>query len=202
MDGARGDSRLDLFCRTRRCLRCEAALAGTGGGAIGPRAALRTCAGNGPGRATPSPAAPAPGPNASGPARASLLAANRGMYCHWVKQFILFDGKRHPRELGTAEVEQFLTHLAVRGQVSASTQNQALNALLFLYKQVLEIIDLGRFEAVRARRPKRLPVVLAPEEVAAVLQHVQGAEGVFRLMARLLYGCGLRLMECCALRVK
>jgi integron integrase len=122
-------------------------------------------------------------------------------YCHWVKQFILFHGKRHPRELGAAQVEQFLTHLAVRGRASASTQNQALNALVFLYKQVVEI-DLGRLEAVRARRPKRLPVVLAPEEGAAVLQHVQGAEGVFRLMARLLYGCGLRLMECCALRVK
>ena len=123
-------------------------------------------------------------------------------YCgHWVKQFILFQGKRHPRELCAAEVEQFLTHLAVHGRVSASTQNQALNALVFLYKHVLEI-DLGRFEAVRARRPKRLPAVLAPEEVATVLQQVQGAEGVFRLMARLLYGCGLRLMECCALRVK
>jgi integron integrase len=122
-------------------------------------------------------------------------------YCHWVKQFILFHGKRHPRELCAAEVEQFLTHLAVHGRVSASTQNQALNALVFLYKHVLEI-DLGRFEAVRARRPKRLPAVLAPEEVATVLQQVQGAEGVFRLMARLLYGCGLRLMECCALRVK
>jgi integron integrase len=103
--------------------------------------------------------------------------------------------------LGTAEVEQFLTHLAVNGRVSASTQNQALNALVFLYQQVLEI-DLGHFEAVRARRPKRLPVVLAPEEVAAVLGQVQGAEGLFGLMARLLYGCGLRLMECCRLRVK
>lgn len=122
-------------------------------------------------------------------------------YCHWVKRFILYHGKRHPRELGAAEVEQFLTHLAVHGRVSASTQNQALNGLVFLYKHVLEV-DLGRFEAVRARRPKRLPVVLAPEEVASVLQQAQGAQGVFRLMARLLYGCGLRLMECCALRVK
>jgi hypothetical protein len=95
-------------------------------------------------------------------------------YLHWVRQFILFHGKRHPRELGAAEVEQFLTHLAVQGHVSASTQNQALNALVFLYKQVLEI-DLGPFEAVRARRAKRLPVVLAPEEVAAVLEQVQGA---------------------------
>lgn len=122
-------------------------------------------------------------------------------YLHWARQFILFHGKRHPRDLGAAEVEQFLTHLAVKGHVSASTQNQALNALVFLYQQVLEI-DLGRFEAVRARRPKRLPVVLAQDEVAAVLARVEGGEGTFRLMARLLYGCGLRLMECCALRVK
>lgn len=98
--------------------------------------------------------------------------------------------------MGAVEIEQFLTHLAVDGRVSASTQNQALNALVFLYVQVLEM-DLGRFEAVRARRPKRLPVVLAPEEVARVLQRVEGAVGLFRLMARLLYGCGLRLMECC-----
>ena len=122
-------------------------------------------------------------------------------YLHWARQFILFHGKRHPREMGAAEVEQFLTHLAVKGRVSASTQNQALNALVFLYQQVLEI-DLGRFDAVRARRPKRLPVVLSPEEVAAVLERVERGEGVFRLMARLLYGCGLRLMECCRLRVK
>ncbi len=114
-------------------------------------------------------------------------------YLHWVRQFILFHGKRHPRELGAAEVEQFLTHLAVQGRVSASTQNQALNALVFLYQQVLEI-DLGRFEAVRARRPKRLPVVLSPDEVTAVLAHVVGGEGAFGLMARLLYGCGLRLL--------
>ena len=122
-------------------------------------------------------------------------------YLHWARQFILFHGKRHPRELGAAEVEQFLTHLAVHGRVSASTQNQALNALVFLYQQVLEI-DLGRFEAVRAHRPKRLPVVLSPDEVAAVLAHVVGGDGAFGLMARLLYGCGLRLLECCRLRIK
>ncbi len=103
--------------------------------------------------------------------------------------------------MGAAEVEQFLTHLAVEGHVSPSTQNQALNAVVFLYAQMLEI-DLGRFDAVRARRGKRLPVVLSPEEVAAVLERIEGGEGVFRLMARLLYGCGLRLMECCQLRVK
>jgi integron integrase len=103
--------------------------------------------------------------------------------------------------MGSAEVTQFLTDLAVHGQVSASTQNQALNAIVFLYKQVLEI-DLGRFDAVRANRPKRIPVVLTGQEVAAVLERIDGADGVFRLMARLLYGSGLRLAECCQLRVK
>jgi integron integrase len=122
-------------------------------------------------------------------------------YVKWVARFIRFHRLRHPRDMGTAEVEQFLTHLAVAGRVSASTQNQALNALVFLYQQVLEI-NLGRLDAVRARRPKRLPVVLAPEEVLAVLQRVDGCGGVFQLMARLLYGCGLRLLECCQLRVK
>jgi len=122
-------------------------------------------------------------------------------YLGWALRFILFHKKRHPCDMGAAEVEQFLTDLAVNGHVSASTQNQALNALLFLYQQVLEI-DLGRLDAVRARRPKRLPVVLAAEEVAAVLQHVKGGGGVFQLMARLLYGSGLRLLECCQLRVK
>jgi site-specific recombinase XerD len=112
-------------------------------------------------------------------------------YVAWIVRFILFHNKRHPRDMGAAEVEQFLTHLAVDGHVSASTQNQALNALVFLYQQVLEI-DLGRFDAVRARRPKRLPVVLAAEQVAAVLPQVKGANGMFHLMARLLYGCGLR----------
>ncbi len=122
-------------------------------------------------------------------------------YLFWVRRFILFHGKRHPREMGAAEVAQFLTHLAVDGHVSASTQNQALNALVFLYRQVLEI-DLGKLDAVRARRGTRLPVVLAPAEVAAVLARVEGGDGVFALMARLLYGSGLRLMECCQLRVK
>ena len=122
-------------------------------------------------------------------------------YIHWARHFILFHGKRHPRDMGAAEVAQFLTHLAVNGRVSASTQNQALNALVFLYTQVLEI-DLGKLDAVRARRGTRLPVVLAPPEVAAVLAKVEGADGVFALMARLLYGCGLRLMECCQLRVQ
>ena len=122
-------------------------------------------------------------------------------YVQWIVRFIRFHNQRHPRDMGAAEVAQFLSDLAVHGRVAASTQNQALNALVFLYKQVLEI-DLGRFETVRARRPKRLPVVLTAEEVAAVLERTDGGEGVFRLMARLLYGSGLRLVECCRLRVK
>lgn len=122
-------------------------------------------------------------------------------YVHWSKRFILFHKKRHPRAMGAAEVEQFLTHLAVSERVSASTQNQALNALLFFYAQVLEM-DIGRLEAVRARRGRRLPVVLSPEEVARVLPHVRGAAGLFRVMGKLLYGCGLRVTECCSLRVK
>ena len=121
-------------------------------------------------------------------------------YVQWARRFILFHHKRHPRTMGAAEVEQFLTHLAVEGRVSASSQNQALNALVFLYAQVLEM-DLGRFDAVRARRGKRLPVVLTPEEIRLVLGHIHGAEGLFQLMARLLYGCGLRVSECCGLRV-
>jgi integron integrase len=121
-------------------------------------------------------------------------------YVSWARRFILFHHKRHPRSMTAAEVEQFLTHLAVQGDISASSQNQALNALAFLFGQVLGM-NLGRLDAVRARRGKRLPVVLTPEEVRLVLDHVSGADGVFRLMARLLYGCGLRVAECCSLRV-
>ena len=121
-------------------------------------------------------------------------------YVQWATRFILFHDKRHPRTMRTAEVEHFLTHLATDAHVAASTQNQALDALVFLYSRVLDI-DLGRIDALRARRGKRLPVVLAPEEVGRVLACVQGADGAFRLMAQLLYGAGLRLMECCRLRV-
>jgi integron integrase len=122
-------------------------------------------------------------------------------YVHWARRFILFHQKRHPRTMNAPEVEQFLTHLAAVEHVSASTQNQALNALVFFYTHVLEI-ELGRLDAVRARRGQRLPVVLAPEEVAATLERVVGATGLFRTMARVLYGCGLRVSECCSLRVR
>jgi integron integrase len=120
-------------------------------------------------------------------------------YCHWVKRFIFFHHVRHPAEMAEPEVNAFLTHLATKGKVSASTQNQALSALLFLYRHVLgrEVGDLG--EVIRARRPKRLPVVMTREEVRALLSHLQGDKW---LMASLMYGAGLRLMECLRLRVQ
>ncbi len=120
-------------------------------------------------------------------------------YVFWIRRYVLFHGKRHPAELGGAEVTRFLSHLAVAARVSASTQNQALSALLFLYRRVLHI-DLPWLEGlVRAKRPARLPVVLSRDEVAAVLAHL---DGVRWLVAALLYGAGLRLLECLQLRVK
>jgi integron integrase len=121
-------------------------------------------------------------------------------YVMWATRYIRFHELRHPNTMGPAEIEQFLTHLAVRGHVSASTQTQALCALLFLYQDVMGI-ELPRLDAVRARRPRRLPVVLSPVEVRQVLEAVDGANGAFRLMAGLLYGAGLRRLECCRLRV-
>ncbi len=120
-------------------------------------------------------------------------------YVDWIKRFILFHGKQHPSSLGAAEVEAFLTHLAVVGRVAASTQNQAKSALLFLYKEVLGQ-DLPWLENVeQAKVPKRLPVVLTPAESQAVLARLSGT---YWLMGSLLYGTGMRLMECVRLRVK
>jgi integron integrase len=120
-------------------------------------------------------------------------------YVHWIKRYIFFHGKRHPAEMGAAEVTAFLTSLAVDGRVAASTQNQALCALLFLYRDILEV-DLPWLDGiVRAKRPVRLPIVLTREEVRAVLERLEGAP---RLMACLLYGAGLRVLECCRLRVQ
>jgi site-specific recombinase XerD len=120
-------------------------------------------------------------------------------YVDWVRRFVLFHGKRHPRELGAAEVESFLTDLAVRRRVSPSTQNQAKSAILFLYREIIdaELPWLGG--VVAARTPRRLPVVLTVEEVEAVLGRMRGTSG---LIAKLLYGSGLRIMECLRLRVK
>ena len=120
-------------------------------------------------------------------------------YVHWIKRFIFFHNKRHPIEMGEPEVARFLSSLASDGHVSASTQNQAFNALLFLYKEVLGK-KIGLIDGVvRAKSPQRLPVVLTKEEVKKVIDHMNGLP---RLMAFLLYGGGLRLMECCHLRVK
>ncbi len=120
-------------------------------------------------------------------------------YIAWIRRYILFHGKRHPAEMGAAEITQFLTSLAVQRNVAASTQNQALSALLFLYREVLgqEVPWLDGI--VHAKRPRRLPVVLTREEVRAVLGQLNG---VPRLMALLLYGAGLRVLECARLRVK
>jgi integron integrase len=120
-------------------------------------------------------------------------------YVNWIKRFIFYHGIRHPGELGADEVRAFLSHIAVRRHVSSSTQNQALNALVFLYKRVL-LRDLGPISGVeRAKRPVRLPVVLTRHEVADLLEHMSG---VPQLACRLLYGAGLRLLECLTLRVK
>ena len=120
-------------------------------------------------------------------------------YLGWIRRFVLANGKRHPRDLGAQEIEMFLTDLAVRGNVAASTQNQALSALLFLYREVLGL-DLPWMEGVtRAKRPQRLPVVLSRAEVERLLTMI---DGEVWLMAALLYGTGMRLMECMRLRVK
>jgi integron integrase len=121
-------------------------------------------------------------------------------YAGWAERFIRFHGLRHPNTMGAAEIELFLTDLAANGHVSPSTQNQAFHALLFLYQQVLGV-ELPRLDPLRARRPKRLPGVLSPEEVGRFLAAVEGNDGLYRLMARLLYGTGLRRQECCQLRV-
>jgi integron integrase len=120
-------------------------------------------------------------------------------YVQTIRRFILYHHKRHPRDMGVDEIRQYLSHLATDGNVAASTQNVALCALLFLYRQVLEI-DLPLIENVeRAKRPKRVPVVFTPGEVRRVLANIHGTH---LMMASLLYGAGLRLMECVRLRVK
>jgi integron integrase len=119
-------------------------------------------------------------------------------YLDWVKRYIIFHGKRHPAEMGAPEIQAFLIHLATQRQVSASTQNQALSAILFLYREVLQ----QKVEPVllsSAKRPERLPTVLTHDEVLRLLASLSG---VYKLMAQILYGSGLRLMECVRLRIK
>jgi integron integrase len=119
-------------------------------------------------------------------------------YVRWVKRYIFFHGKRHPAELEGPEVERFLSHLAVQRHVSASTQNQALSALLFLYRDTLGV-DIEIRDVARAKSAVRLPLVLSADEVAAVLRHLHGTAW---LMCALMYGAGLRLLECARLRIK
>ncbi len=123
-------------------------------------------------------------------------------YVDWIKRFIFFHGKQHPKNLGARDVEAFLTHLAVAGKVSASTQNQALSAILFLYRDVLavELPWLDSFE--RSKKPGRLPVVLTVLEVQALLRETETAPPPIGLIIKLLYGTGMRLMEAVRLRIK
>jgi integron integrase len=160
-----------------------------------------------PTKATPAPAltdTPAQGPKLLDRMRAEIckrhysLATER-TYCHWVRRFIYFHGKRHPADMGAAEVEAFLSALATELEVSASTQNQALHALLFLYRDVLGVTLPWLDGITRAKVAKRLPVVLTVGEVQRLLRHVSGTNG---LVIRLLYGTGLRIKECLRLRVK
>ena len=121
-------------------------------------------------------------------------------YCNWIEQYIRFHKcNKHPREMGKKEIEAFLSHLATGRNVSASTQRQALNAVIFLYKHVLDLPVSEGIEPVRAKKYIRPPVVMSKHEVQRVFVHMQG---IHLLMARMLYGCGLRLMECIRLRIK
>lgn len=121
-------------------------------------------------------------------------------YVGWIRRFILANGKRHPRDMGGVEVERFLSGLATQGHVAAATQNQALSALLFLYRAVLEVELPWMEDMVRAKRPRRLPVVLSQAEVAQLLAAMP--DGLPELLGRLLYGTGMRLMETLRLRIK
>lgn len=120
-------------------------------------------------------------------------------YLHWIRRFIFFHGKKHPREMGGPQVEAFLSHLATAGRVAASTQNQALSALLFLYREVLQVELPWMDGVVCAKRPKHLPVVLTENEVRALLAQMEGTRW---LVVSLLYSSGMRLLEGLRVRVK
>lgn len=122
------------------------------------------------------------------------------VYLGWMRRFIRFHNMRHPRDMGADEVQRFLSHLAIDGDVAASTQNQALSAILYLYKEVLGIDLPWLSEVTRAKKPKKLPVVLTRDEVSRLLLQADG--GDMGLVIRLLYGTGMRLLEACRLRVK
>ncbi len=120
-------------------------------------------------------------------------------YVSWVRRFILFHNKRHPQDMGKQEIEAYLTHLAVTRHVSPSTQNQAFNALLFLYRNVLEIEFPQNINAFRSKRPTRLPTILSKAETMKIISMITGFH---QIMVKILYGSGLRAIECLRLRVK
>jgi integron integrase len=120
-------------------------------------------------------------------------------YLAWIKRYILFHHKRHPQDMGGPEIQAFLSHLALHENIASSTQNQALSALLFLYRDVLRLELDYPIDAIRAKKPRRLPTILTKEETTKVIRHLSG---IHQLMAKLLYGSGLRLMECVRLRVQ
>ncbi len=121
-------------------------------------------------------------------------------YVHWAKRYILFHNKRHPKDMGKIEIEQFLTHLATKLNVSPTTQNQAFNAILFLYEQVLNIsLKDQNIQALRAQERKHIPVVLTIDEVKSIILNMSG---IYQLMVKLMYGCGLRMKEVQNIRIK
>jgi integrase len=122
------------------------------------------------------------------------------VYIHWAKKYILFHNKRHPKEMGKVEIEQFLTHLATELYVSPTTQNQAFNAILFLYREILNISMADQnIQALRAQERKHIPVVLTIDEVKSIIINLRG---IYQLMVKLMYGCGLRMSEVQNIRVK
>jgi len=150
------------------------------------------------------PATPAPPPRLLDLVRQTVRARHYSRrtekaYVGWIRRFIFFHRKRHPKEMGSPEIAQFLSQLATRAGVSASTQNQAFSALVFLYREVLDRKLEGLEDVVRAKRPVRVPMVLSRVEVAAVLRYLHGTSW---LMGLLMYGAGLRVLECARLRVK
>jgi len=120
-------------------------------------------------------------------------------YCYWVRQYIYYHNKKHPKDMGGDEIRQFLNHLAINKNVASSTQNQALCAIIFLYREVLQINieDIGKI--TWAKKAKRLPIIFSKQEVQKILQNLTG---IYKLMVTLLYGGGLRLNECLQLRIK
>ncbi len=120
-------------------------------------------------------------------------------YCQWILRYIRFFDKTHPQNLNSKDIERFLSHLALKGEVSASTQRQALNALIFLYRAVLDIPLENKIQPARSKKRPRLPTVIGRDEVKLLFKHITG---IHTLMAKLLYGSGLRLMECVRLRIK